>query len=259
MITTYKGAPIFYSDKGQGDALILLHGFLENSSMWLPFIPELTKTHRVICIDILGHGKTPCIGYIHTMEEMAAAVNAVIESLQLAEVSLIGHSMGGYVGCAFAKAYPKKLRALCLLNSSPLPDDAERKSIRSRANTMAKENYEQLVRMSFTNLFDATTRKTHEKEIALAMQEALQTPAQGYIAANSGMQLRSGSKQLWKEGDFYKSMILGEKDWILDCNAHKNQFEKHTDYFKILPGGHMSHISQISSVLYHIHQFLIEV
>ena len=256
MTTTHKGVSIFYTDQGQGDALVLLHGFLESSAMWLPFIQELVQTHRVICIDLLGHGKTSCNGYIHTMEDMARAVHSVIEELLLDKITIIGHSMGGYVGCAYAKAYREKLEALCLLNSTPLPDDEERKLLRTRANTMAKESYHQLVRMSFTNLFDPETRKKCKTTIDLAIKDATQTPVQGYIAANSGMRLRENYSTLWQDGNFFKGMILGAKDWIIDSNLHQSQFENHTDYFKIIPGGHMSHIGQEAILKHNLFKFL---
>lgn len=259
MTITHKGVSIYYTESGQGDALVLLHGFLENSWMWEPFIPELSKSHRVICVDILGHGKTPCIGYIHTIEEMATAVHAVIDSLQINNVTIVGHSMGGYVGCAFAKAYAEKLTALCLLNSTPLPDPEERKLLRERANTMAAENYTQLVRMSFNNLFAPEIREKYSKEISQGLTEALKTSVQGYRAANSGMRLRQDYSQLWNEGAFKKGFILGQDDWIIDSALHKTNFEKPSDYFKIIPGGHMSHIGQRSVVLKHIRSFLQEV
>ena len=256
MLTTHKGIPVYYTDNGEGNVLILLHGFLENSTMWESFIPDLSKTHRVICIDSLGHGKTACTGYIHTMEEMAAAVHAVLVDLQIDSVTIVGHSMGGYVGCAFAKAYRQKINALCLLNSTPFSDSPERKLIRVRANKMAKENYSQLVRMSFMNLFNATTRKDFENEIKEGLEEALKTPVQGYIAGNSGMSLREESTTLWEEGSFYKALLLGEDDWMIDSDAHKAAFEEHSDYFKIIPGGHMSHIGQVEIVLEHLHEIL---
>ena len=257
MVIAYKETPVFYTDDGQGDVLVLLHGFLENSTMWVPFIPELSKNNRVICIDILGHGKTGCTGYIHTMEEMASAIHAVLVDLHIDSATIIGHSMGGYVGCAFAKAYPKKLKALCLLNSTPLPDSPERKLLRKRANKMATESYSQLVRMSFTNLFNTKTRKDFEKEITQGLEEALQTPVQGYIAGNSGMSLREDSSTIWKKGDFYKALLLGKDDWIIDSSAHKIAFGEQSDYFKIIPGGHMSHIGQMPIILKHLNQFII--
>ncbi len=244
MTTTHKGVSINYTDQGTGLPLVLLHGFIENSSMWEDYLVPLSQKYRVICIDLLGHGESECLGYIHTMQEMAEAIHSVILHLQLAEVSIIGHSMGGYVGCAFAKAYPEKLTALCLLNSTPLPDNTERKLLRTRANKMAKQQYTQLVKMSFGNLFDSATKLRCNNQIKLALYQALQTPMQGYIAANSGMSLREDYSLTWRQGHFKKGMILGESDWIVDSDRHKNDFKDSCDYFKVIPGGHMTHIGQ---------------
>jgi len=227
MTTTHKGVPIYYTDQGIGDPLVLLHGFIENSAMWDDCITTLTQKRRVICIDLLGHGKSGCTGYIHTMEEMAQAIHSVIEHLALPAISIIGHSMGGYVGCAFAKA-----------------------------NKMAKKQYTQLIRMSFSNLFDSKTKMNYEKEIALVLDQALQTPKQGYIAANSGMRLRKNYSEFWIKGDFIKGMILGENDWIIDSNEHRDNFENYCDYFQIIPGGHMSHIGEKAIMIQSIANFL---
>ena len=91
----YKNTKVYYSDQGKGPAVVLLHGFLENSSMWSNLIPHLLKRNRVVTIDLLGHGKTGCIGYVHSMELMAEVVNAVLKHLRLRRIQLIGHSMGG--------------------------------------------------------------------------------------------------------------------------------------------------------------------
>ena len=106
MILEHKGINIFYTVKGKGTALVLLHGFLENSSMWHPFIPNLTQRNRVVCIDLLGHGKTNCLGYAHPMELMSEAVEAVLKHLRLRKYYMIGHSMGGYVALSFAEKNP---------------------------------------------------------------------------------------------------------------------------------------------------------
>ena len=53
--TTYKNTKISFTDQGNGKAVVLLHGFLENQKMWNDFIPEFSKKNRVITIDLLGH------------------------------------------------------------------------------------------------------------------------------------------------------------------------------------------------------------
>ncbi|MBC7641144.1 MAG: alpha/beta fold hydrolase, partial [Flavobacterium sp.] len=94
---TYKNTKISFSDSGTGKAIILLHGYLENSSMWDFCITELSKKNRVVAIDLLGHGKSDCLGYIHTMENQSEMIDGVINYLKIENASIVGHSMGGYV------------------------------------------------------------------------------------------------------------------------------------------------------------------
>ena len=94
---SFKNTKVSYTDFGKGSVVVLLHGFLENSTMWNAIIPEISKTNRVLAIDLLGHGKTECLGYVHSMETMADAVFEVLKSLRIRKITLIGHSMGGYV------------------------------------------------------------------------------------------------------------------------------------------------------------------
>lgn len=256
MTTQHKGASLFYTDQGTGDVIVLLHGFLENSTMWASFLPQLTMNHRVICIDLLGHGETECLGYIHTMDDMAQAVHSIIALLQLTDIIMIGHSMGGYVGCAFAKAYPEKTNKLCLLNSTPDTDDNERRIIRRRANRMAQTQYEQLVRMSFLNLFDPKATKANQNEINIALAQALKTPLQGYMAANEGMALRVNNSAFWNNTLIHTGMILGSTDWIINANDHSEAYGNLTNYFKLIEGGHMTHISNRAETLEAIQEFI---
>jgi pimeloyl-ACP methyl ester carboxylesterase len=97
----FKNTSISYSDTGKGTPIVLLHGFLENQSMWDNYIAILQEK-RVITIDLLGHGETECLGYVHTMEDNADAVHSVLLELGIRKSILVGHSMGGYVALAFA-------------------------------------------------------------------------------------------------------------------------------------------------------------
>ena len=115
MYLEHKGINIFYTDEGKGNTIVLLHGFLENALIWEPFISTLSKQNRVICIDLLGHGKTGCLGYVHTMELMAEAVEAVLIHLKIKQSTFIGHSMGGYVSLAFAEKNPDAIKGLCFM------------------------------------------------------------------------------------------------------------------------------------------------
>ncbi len=250
--TLHKNTKISYSDTGKGTALVLLHGFLENATMWDFYIDELSKKHRVITIDLLGHGQTECLGYIHTMEDMADAVQTVLSELRIRKSIFVGHSMGGYVALAFAELYPDHVKGMVLLNSTSYPDSDERKMNRDRAIVAVKQSYTNFIRMSIANLFSEDNRERLTEEIENVKLEALKTPLQGIVAALEGMKIRKDREVLLHLSPYPKLLILGEKDPVLNFEENKKQIEGTQVQFHSFPDGHMSHIEnkdQLGKVL----------
>ncbi|OUS01487.1 alpha/beta hydrolase [Flavobacteriales bacterium 33_180_T64] len=250
MILQYKGIPVFYEDEGNGEVVVLLHGFLENSSMWDNIKSQLLKTHRVICVDLLGHGQTGCLGYIHTMPDMAQVVNTVLDHLGVENFKLIGHSMGGYVALALAEISPKRVSGLCLMNSTYQADDVERKALRKRANKMVQTNFRNMVRMSFTNLFSSESLSSHKIELEKALNQALQTSLQGYIAAQEGMRVRTDKFEFFKNLKADKLIIIGLKDPVIDGKRILSETKETKIVCEELLYGHMSHIENKSELSY---------
>jgi len=256
MTLAYKNSTIYYTDNGEGPAVVLLHGFLETSAMWAEFIPELSKKNRVICIDLLGHGQTDCIGYVHTMDAMADAVRAVLSELNIVEAKIIGHSMGGYVALALAEQQPTLVESLCLMNSTFEADDDDRKALRARANEMVKSNFENMVRMSFANLFAAESKVKFKNAYEAALAIALETPVQGYIAANEGMRLRPNRLKVFKTVKGKQLLILGQKDILISVRNLKSQTKDTKIILEELSEGHMSHIENKSELSYFLRRFI---
>ncbi len=252
----YKNITINYTISGKGSTVVLLHGFLETIDMWNDFIPELSENHQVICIDLLGHGQTNCLGYVHTMEIMADAVFAVLTHHNVEQADFIGHSMGGYVALALAEKEPQLFKGLCLMNSTFEADDDQRKLLRTRANTIAKTNYENLVRMSFANLFAPKSRASYKQNYEDALSLALQIPVQGYIAAQEGMKLRPNRFEVYKNLKGKKVLINGKKDSLINGKKLKDQIKNTNIDFKELSEGHMSHIENKSELTYIIKHFI---
>lgn len=247
-ITTYKNAKITYSDTGKGTAIVLLHGFLENLKMWDRFIPELSEKHRVIAIDLLGHGATECLGYVHTMEDQADMVHHVLQHLKIKKALFVGHSMGGYVALAFAELYPEVMKGLVLLNSTSKADSHERKINRNRAIKAVKQNYSAFVSLSIANLFSEANRERLVNEIIKVREQALQTPLQGIIAALEGMKIRKDREQILHSATYPILLILGEKDGVLNFNDSLEQIKGTGVQLVSFADGHMSHIENESEL-----------
>lgn len=245
----YKNIEIAVTDQGKGTTVVLLHGFLENQNMWKDFIPHLSEKNRVITIDLLGHGVTACIGYIHTMEDQADLVHHVLTELKIRRAILIGHSMGGYVALAFADLFPEYMKGLVLLNSTSKEDNPERKTNRDRAIKAVKSDFTSFVRLSISNLFYEHNRVRLSNEIESIKLEALKTPLQGIVAALEGMKIRKNREFLLHLTSFPKLLILGKKDSVLNFEESVTQTENTSVRVVAFPDGHMSHIENKNELL----------
>lgn len=253
---TYKNINIAYSDTGKGTAIVLLHGFLENGTMWDFFVGEFSKKYRVITIDLLGHGQTECLGYIHTMEDMADAVHSVLHELRIRKAIFMGHSMGGYVALAFAELYPEMIKGIVLQNSTARADSKDRKTNRDRAIKAVKQNYTAFVRMSIANLFSEENREKFAPEIEALRDEAVKTPLQGIVAALEGMKVREDREVILHFAPYPILLVLGEKDQSLVYNEHADQIEGTEVKLVTYPYGHMSHIESRGELLKKVLEFL---
>jgi pimeloyl-ACP methyl ester carboxylesterase len=112
-----NGVKLHYLAAGKGDPVILLHGYAQNSHMWLPLIPQLAKTRTVIAPDLRGFGQSgkPETGY--DKKTMAQDIHALVQSLGLKRVSVVGHDIGLMVAYAYAAQYPDEVDRIVLMDA----------------------------------------------------------------------------------------------------------------------------------------------
>jgi pimeloyl-ACP methyl ester carboxylesterase len=112
-----NGVRLYYLTAGEGDPIILLHGYAQNSHMWRPLISELAKTHTVIAPDLRGFGQSakPALGY--EKKTMAQDIHALASSLGLTRVGVVGHDIGLMVAYAYAAQYPTEVERIALMDA----------------------------------------------------------------------------------------------------------------------------------------------
>ena len=256
MFINHKGIKLYYNDSGQGNSIILLHGFLESSTMWKDLESSLSKSYRIISPDLLGHGKSDCIDYIHTMEDMADGVLTIIDYLKIDKVTLIGHSMGGYVSLALAEKYPTLINGLCLVNSTASEDSPQRIKNRNRAIKQVKIHSSRFIKLSLKNLFRPKNRIIYKDEIKEIQKEACQMSTQGIVAALEGMKLRPNREGILKNKSRNALIIASKKDPVINYEELHELANRHSVKLISLSDGHMSHIENKSDLSYIIKQYV---
>jgi len=237
----FKKGKITFSDTGKGRVVILLHGFLGSHKIWQNTIHNLSKSYRVIAIDLPGHGDSDCFGYVHTMELLAKSVKAVADFLRLKKYVIIGHSMGGYAGLAFAELFPDNLKGLCLYHSTAYADNDAKKKDRTRSIKVVKANHKIYTTEVIKNLFATKNSKYLKDEIAFAQKIAAKTSKQSIISSLEGMKDRPHRDIILGLAQFPIMMVIGEHDNVLPAEQLLEQSEliknKHVLYLE--HDGHM--------------------
>ena len=114
-----NGINVYYEVYGEGRPLVLLHGAFYTIDMnWGQLIPELSKTRKVIAIEMQGHGHTPFSDRELSITTLANDVEKVMDYLKIESADVAGFSMGGSVAYQFAVQSPKRLRKLVIISST---------------------------------------------------------------------------------------------------------------------------------------------
>ena len=127
-----------YIDKGSGEPVVLIHGVGLNADAWGPQFAELEKTHRVIAIDMLGHGESDVAIATPTLDSYVQQLVELLDARGISAANIIGHSMGGLVAIGFALAHPARTLRLAVLNSVYKRSAEKRAAVEARAFEIAK-------------------------------------------------------------------------------------------------------------------------
>lgn len=125
MRATINGIQVAYTDEGDGAPLLLVHGFPLNRGTWSKQVAAFKTSYRVIAPDLRGFGESETTAGAISMSRFAEDLHTLLQHLHTGPVTLVGHSMGGYVALAFAKAFPRALRGLVLVGTKAGADTPE--------------------------------------------------------------------------------------------------------------------------------------
>jgi pimeloyl-ACP methyl ester carboxylesterase len=105
--------------EGQGSPILLIHGYGGAIDWWDEIAPALAQHHRVIRLDLIGHGGTAAPSSGYEMTRQAELASAVLDKLGVSRVTVVGHSMGGWVATALASMKPERIEGLVFIDTPP--------------------------------------------------------------------------------------------------------------------------------------------
>lgn len=218
----YKNKKIAYSNAGKGPAIVFIHGFCEDQTMWDSFTKTLTD-YQVITIDLPGFGQSALQEDI-SIDAMAECIKSVLADLAIQKCLLIGHSMGGYVSLAFAKKYEAQLFGLCLFHSHPYADTAVKKRDRQKSiDFINRNNSIYYVKQLIPKLFAPHFLTNNQVLVEQLIRRASTYSKEGIITALNAMMNRVDHASLLSQLNIPVSFIVGKLDVAIPSDANLNQ------------------------------------
>ena len=255
-------ATVYVSDSEKGEKCgVLLHGYLESLRVWDDFVGLLTDKVRVVAIDIPGHGRSSNIAPVHTMELMADVVAGVLDALQIDKVTLVGHSMGGYISLAFCAAYAERLEGLVLLSSSPNPDTELKRENRRREIALVKAGKkDMLARVAPEAGFAEMNRDSLRRYINNLVEQVHITDDEGIVALLGGMIERKDQNEMLRRSRVRQLFIMGTHDGYIPVEAAQEFIAKNPQA-KVAwldKSGHMGFIEEPEACATALLEFVLE-
>jgi len=256
----FRNTGIFYSTYGspESPAVMLLHGYLESMDIWIETAGELQDEFFIITPDLPGHGLSGVYSEIHTMEDMAEAVKMILDELNIQQVHLTGHSMGGYVTLAFRELYPGRLLSFTLFHSHCFADPEEKKINREREIELIRSGKkEMIVNTNIPKLFADRNLEKFSNEIAHARDVAIKTPDEGIISVLNGMKNRKDRCYLLKQGGIPGLLITGCHDNLIPARMSDSMmsFSKDMKRVDLRESGHMGLLEEKDTAVKELSNF----
>lgn len=206
---------ITYYKTGSGPVILLVHGFPANRHLWRHIVPDLARQYTVLLPDFFEQeGDWQDDGHTST-RQLARAFHDILEQEQVERVLIAGHSMGGYMGLAFAALYPERLSGLSLIHSSPVGDDAERaEGRRKTVSILEKGGKSPFLKKMVPALFSEAFRKAEPETVTRQLDEALAVNDEALVAFYRAIMERDATTDVTRNAAFPVQNIIGKKDTL---------------------------------------------
>ena len=243
---TRQGVTLEYDDIGNGVPLLLIHAFPMDRTMWRAQIAGLQQLYRVIAPDLRGFGhSTDTDGEAISMEQYAADLKALLDSVNVKQVVVGGLSMGGYIALAFVAQYADRVKGLILANTRAVADTEEAKQGRlANADRLLTEGTSFLIDSMAPKMLGSTTKL----EIGVTVRSIMARQRSAVLAsALRGMAARPDRSALLRYVKVPTLFITGSADALIppaDSEAMHNVMSNNSTLVTLPDAGHLSNLDK---------------
>lgn len=256
----YSSSDIAYNVIGEGQPVVLLHGFAEDKTIWDNQVNDLHKHCKLILPDLPGSGKSKMLQKENvSIEDYAAYIYALIKHEKIEKCVVLGHSMGGYITLAFAEAYPEILDGFGFIHSTAFADSEEKKNVRAKGIRLIEENGAfPFIKNTTPNLFSGNFKKLNNDVVQQLIDKGKNFAKEALIQYYNAMMKRTDKTEVLSKSNVPVLFIIGSEDTAapLEDLLKQVHLPKLADIHILEGVGHMSMLEKPDELNTYILKFL---
>jgi len=245
--TRINNIDLAYDDTGSGPAVVLIHGYPFNRSMWAEQVSALADSYRVVTLDLRGHGESESSTGASTMKLMAQDVAALMDELQIDRAVIGGLSMGGYVTLAFYQLFAERVEKLLLADTRAQADTEEAKATRGdQVQQIQADGMTGIVTAMLPKLLSPETVSKQPEIVKRVRDMMMHTSPEGAIGALRGMAEREDQTERLSQINVPALIVVGKEDPITPVADSQKMHERiaGSQLVVIENASHVSNIEQ---------------
>lgn len=212
---------VSYHVEGNGPAVYMVHGIGSRKTTWDSMIDELKDKFTCVSYDLRGHGKSPVPDTPYMLDDLVDDLEALRKKLGHQRIHVIGHSLGGMIGPAYAKAFPENILSVGLLSTAAGRNEDDRVKLRAVGDAMEKKGVMTIIKTLVARWYTDGFIEQHPDLIEMRIKQVEDTPPDVFL--NVFWIYATTEMSPWLREISCPCLILtGELDG--GCNPRLNEF-----------------------------------
>ena len=215
-----NGVQSSYSICGSGPAIIFIHGIGARKTSWNNVTQHLKDRFTCISYDLRGHGESPKGGFPYSLEALVNDLEALRKEINISKVHLVGHSLGGMIGPAYALSFPDNVLSISILSSAAFRTPDDKNKVNSVVQSMKDKGIDQVLSTLTDRWFTDEFIKNRSFDVEKRLKQVLDTDSEVFLEV---FRIYAETEMSpWLNQIHHPSLVLtGERDG--GCNPRLNK------------------------------------
>ncbi|MDB4057403.1 alpha/beta hydrolase [Candidatus Thioglobus sp.] len=164
-----------YSIRGSGPAIFFVHGVGARKTSWSEVCEHLIKDFTCICYDLRGHGESPKGDLPYSLDCLVSDLEALRARLKIQKIHIVGHSLGGMIGPAYALSFPQNTLSVSILSSAAFRTLDDKKKVKAVLKSMKTKGISPILATLTDRWFTDDFIKNRSADVQLRLQQVIDT------------------------------------------------------------------------------------